>query len=155
MQRGFLDHFLHLHHHDATVVVHRLSQHQRVEVHHLIFKRGIAFAVAGGGADKRDGRRNRFVVEIFFVINLHQFDEVFFGDLIELAPLLARVDEGANPDIAEDPRLVGGRRTQSLSQHPLWIVIGDNLVPLNPKCVATAPSARTEPISPGLPEPAG
>ncbi len=31
MQRGFLNHFLHLHHHNTAVIVHRLGNNQCVD----------------------------------------------------------------------------------------------------------------------------
>ncbi|MNC59968.1 hypothetical protein D3C75_1098130 [compost metagenome] len=80
--------------------MHRLGNHQCVQIHHLVFERGIAFAVAGGGANKGDVGRNSLVVEIFLVIDLDQLDEIFFGHFIEFAALLARIDEGTNPDFA-------------------------------------------------------
>ena len=107
MQRGFLNHFLHLHHHNTAVIVHRLGNNQCVEIHHLIFKSGIAFAVAGGSANEGDIWRNRFVIEIFFVIKLDQFNQVFFSDFIQFAALLAWIDKCSDANITNNTRLVG------------------------------------------------
>lgn len=106
MQRGFLNHFLHLHHHNTAVIVHRLGNNQCVEIHHLIFKSGVAFAVAGGSANEGDIWRNRFVIEIFFVIKLDQFNQVFFSDFIQFAALLAWIDKCSDANITNNTRLV-------------------------------------------------
>ena len=114
MQSGFLHHFLHLHHNDATVIVYGLGNHQRIKIHHFIFKGGVAFTVASGGANKGDVWRNGFVIQVLFVINFHQFDQIFGGHFIQLTALLARVNKCTDADITEDPRLVGCRCTQGL-----------------------------------------
>ncbi|SUH96957.1 Uncharacterised protein [Salmonella enterica subsp. enterica serovar Typhimurium] len=38
MQRGFFYHFLHLHHYNTAIIVNGLGDHQRIKIHHLIFK---------------------------------------------------------------------------------------------------------------------
>lgn len=84
-----------------------LSNHQRIEIHHFIFKGGVAFAIAGRGANKRDVWRNGFVIEILFVIDFHQFDQIFGRHLIQFAALLARIDKRTDADITQNAGLVG------------------------------------------------
>lgn len=69
--------------------MHGTGNHQRIEVHHLILKRGVAFAVTGGSANEGDGGRDGLVVEVLLVVYLHQFDQIVGGYVIELAALLA------------------------------------------------------------------
>lgn len=71
---------------------------------------GVAFTVAGGSANEGDIWRNRFVIEIFFVIKLDQFNQVFFRDFIQFAALLAWIDKCPDANITNNTRAGGLRR---------------------------------------------
>ena len=82
MQRSLLHHFLNLHHHDAAVVVDGFGDDEGVEVHHFVFEGGVAFAVAGRGADEGHIRRDGLVVEVFLAFEIDEADQVLFGDVV-------------------------------------------------------------------------
>ena len=82
VERSLLHHFLNLHHHDAAVVVDGFGDDKGVEVHHFVFEGGVAFAVAGRGADEGHIRRDGLVVEVFLAFEADEADQVLFGDVV-------------------------------------------------------------------------
>ena len=55
----------------------------------------LPFGSAGRAADERDVDRERLVEQPFLAVDLEQLDEVLGRHAVELAALLARIDEGA------------------------------------------------------------
>ena len=56
--------------------------------------------VGGGRADDADLDRERLVEEHLFAVDLDQADQVVARRRVDLAAAVARVDEGAEPDLA-------------------------------------------------------
>ena len=131
MKGRLLHHLLHLHHHDAAVVVNGFGDDEGVEVHDLVLKGRIALAVAGRGADEGDIGRNRLVVEVFLVVDVDELDQVFLRHVVQFAALVARIDEGAEADFRDDAGLVGSRRAEHLREDALRVVPGRDLVLLS------------------------
>ena len=86
---------------EALAGLGRHGDRQIVQDQRLALHADIAVRVGGGAADDRDVDRDGLVEQPFLPVDLHHPDEILRADRVELAAALARVDEGADPDPAQ------------------------------------------------------
>ena len=93
----------------AAIAIAQIVQDQRLALH-----ADIAVGVGGGAADDRDVDRDRLVEQPLAAVDLHHPDEIARADRVELAATLARVDEGAEADPAEQAGAAAGDLAKQL-----------------------------------------
>lgn len=100
--RAGLDDLLHLSDHNATAVVHGLSDRQGVQPGDLFAMGQVAQFVDHGASDERHIEVHGFVPQTFLAIELHDIDVFVDGDIrlrrgIETTTVNAWVHEGPQP----------------------------------------------------------
>ena len=86
--------------------------------------REVARGVGGGGADEGDVDRERLVEQPLLAVELDQPDQLLGGGAVDLAAVLARVDEGAQAHLGEGAGLAGGDVAVEVRDHALRQVVG-------------------------------
>ena len=89
--------------HQAAGVARGERQIERAERRRLVLHRDVAAGIGGGAADDRHVRRERAKVQPLVAIELDHAHEVLARRAVHLAALAARIDEGVEPDLGEDP----------------------------------------------------
>ena len=95
----------------------RLGRHgdrQIVQDQRLALHADIAVGVGRGAAKDRDIDRDGLVEQPLLSVDLHHPDEIPRADRIQLAPALARIDEGAEPDPAQQTGAPSGDFAEKL-----------------------------------------
>ena len=122
------------------------------------FFHGDVAVLVGGGAAQQGGVDGEGVVEEPVPPGeVDELDEVFAGAGVELAAGVARVDEGAQPDVGDGARLAGGDIAEKVADDALGEVVGFDLV----LCRQLAHARRQVPVpadhalAPGLRSPGG
>jgi hypothetical protein len=128
MQAAGLHHLFHLRDHDAAAGARGLGDLQLLEVHAFLVQRDVALFVGEGAADDRHVDLRARVVQPFFAGELGQVHQVLGGAGIQLAALLARIDEGAESDLGEQARRTGRDVARQVRQRALREVVGLHLV---------------------------
>ena len=63
------------------------------------------------------------IEEPFAVMDGDQLDEILVGGAVELASLVARIDEGVQPDVGDQAGAAGGDLAEELGHHSLREVV--------------------------------
>jgi hypothetical protein len=82
----------------------------------------IALRVGGGAANEADMDREGLVKQILLAVDLHQahqIDAAGEGPVVELAATQAGIDEGAQADPRQGPRLASGDIAKEVADDPL------------------------------------
>lgn len=84
----------------------------------------VALLIDGGAANERGVDGEWLVEEPLPASQLDDLDEVFVGDVVQAATLLARINEGVQPDVRDETGAAGGDFAEHLGHHALRKVVG-------------------------------
>ena len=115
---------LDLHDDEAVGVLCRHRQREIVERQRLALHGDVAAQVGGGAAEQRHRDGERFVEQPFLVIDLHHPHQVVGSAAVDLAALLARIDERAQPHLGQRAGPVSGDVAKQLAQRSERQVVG-------------------------------
>jgi hypothetical protein len=114
MQGVVLHHLQHLRDDDAAVALRGLGDRDRLVEDALVLDRDVAVLVGGGAADQRHVDPRRAVEQPLLAVEVDALDDLLGGGRIELAALDARIDEGLQADLGDQP---GAARRHLARQH--------------------------------------
>ena len=116
--------------HLAAETLGREHRIEDLELHGLLGGGEIAHLVANGPADEHGVDRHRAVEHVLLAVDLDDLRDVLelAGALVHLSALDARVDEGAEADLAHLAREAAGHRTIELGDLALREAVGLDLV---------------------------
>ena len=110
---------------DETVgVLGRHRQSKIVERQGLALHGDVAAQIGGGAAKQCHRDRKCLVEQPLLVVNLHDSDQVFGGAMIDLAALLARIDEGSQADFGKSASPMPGDVAKKLGHRSQRQVVG-------------------------------
>ena len=98
----------HLRDDEAARILRRHRRGQAVERQRLPLHRDVAGDVRRGAADQRDVDREGLVEQPLAAGHFHQFDKVFRRYTVDLAAVLARIDEGTQTHPRQQARALAG-----------------------------------------------
>ena len=105
VQRAGLGDALNLRDHDAARIARGHRHRQVVQRERFALHGDIAVGIGGGAADEGHIDGKSLVEEPLLAVDLHHADDVLGGRRIDLATVQARIDEGAQADLGQEPRL--------------------------------------------------
>ena len=114
--------------HQTAGVLGRHGHGQVVQGERLALHGDVAGRVGGRAADQRHLDRERPVEQPLLPVDLDEPDQVLRGHRVDLAAVLARVDEGAEPDPAEQAGFARGDVAVEVRDAALREVVGLDLV---------------------------
>ncbi|VTR67822.1 conserved hypothetical protein [Desulfosarcina cetonica] len=120
-----------LYDHHSAGVAGGLGHAQGVEDHGLLFHGDIAVRIRRGAAQESHMDGKGFIEEVILPVDGHQLNEIFaggFGELVELAPVLPRIDKRAEAHMGQVARLAGGDIAIELGHGTHGHVVGQDLV---------------------------
>ena len=115
---------LHLHDDETIGVLRGHRQRKIVERQRLAFHGDVAAQVGGGAAEQRHRDGKGFVEKPFLVIDLHDAHQFVGGAVVDLATLLAGIDECTQSHLGQRARPVSGDVAEQLAQGSQRQVVG-------------------------------
>ncbi len=114
----------HLGNNDSACVFYRFRHRERFKECRFFFHRQVAVFIGVRATDNADmDLFKRFVTQVLFPVDFHDFHEILFRDFVHLSTLQAWIDKRVQPDLCNDARTLGGDFPKQLRQRSDWKVV--------------------------------
>ncbi len=118
IERAVRAHPLHLRDHEAAGVLRGRRDGEVVERERLVLHGDVAVQVRGGAAKQRDRDREGLVEEPLLALDLHHAHQLVGGAIVDLAALLARIDERAQAHLGDGAGAMGADVAEEVVMTP-------------------------------------
>src|ERR1700719_859794 len=99
---------LDLRYYEAARIFSRHGSSEIIQRESLTLHGDVTIGIASRPPDECDVGGERFVAQPFLAIDFHELDEILGRHAVDLAALIARIDEGAQSYLRNGPRAAGG-----------------------------------------------
>jgi len=114
--------------HEATRIFRGHGRIKVVQRKRLALHGDIAVRIAGGPPDQCDVDGERLIAQPFLTIDLHNPNELLGRHAVDLAALVARIDESTQSNLRNRARAARGDLTIEMRDATQWQVVGFDLV---------------------------